>query len=101
MKIGVTGCTGRMGSLVVKHLLRQSTLSFAGCATSPNSEDVGRDIGTLVGGEKLGIAVSGKPERLFEQSDLVIDFSAPAATAAYAELAASRKVKLVTGTTGL
>ena len=38
---------------------------------------------------------------MFEASDAVIDFSAPAATAGYAQQAAAAGVALVTGTTGL
>jgi 4-hydroxy-tetrahydrodipicolinate reductase len=101
MKIGVAGCTGRIGSLVLKHVLGYPDLALGACATSPDSADIGRDAGALHGGTPVGVTVSGDPESLFATCDLVIDFSAPDATAEYATLAAARNVRLVTGTTGL
>ena len=62
---------------------------------------IGRDVGDLAGLGALGVAVTDSPEGVFRSAEVVIDFTAPAATQAHAELAARHGVALVVGTTGL
>ncbi len=48
-----------------------------------------------------GIAVTGEPVAAFAKADGVLDFTVPAATIAFAELAAQARIVHVIGTTGL
>ncbi len=66
------------------------------------SAGVGRDAGELAGCERLGIAVEPEVSSLVTGGfEVVIDFSAPHATAALAEMSGATRAALVSGTTGL
>jgi 4-hydroxy-tetrahydrodipicolinate reductase len=62
---------------------------------------VGLDIGEMTGRGRLGIAIGEDPEVLFDASEVVIDFTAPAAVAQHLRLAAETGTAYVVGTTGL
>lgn len=95
MRIGVTGAAGQMGRAVIQAVLATPGVELVGVLERADSDAVG----SAVAGSALAIGDRAAP--VFEASDAVIDFSAPAATAGYAEQAAAAGVALVTGTTGL
>jgi 4-hydroxy-tetrahydrodipicolinate reductase len=99
MRLGVVGASGRMGRAVV----RLAVADGASIAWAVAAADVGRDVGELAGIAPLGVRVAeGLGAVDVATADVVIDFSAPPVTVALAALLAStRKVALVTGTTGL
>ncbi|MGE5504311.1 MAG: 4-hydroxy-tetrahydrodipicolinate reductase [Actinomycetota bacterium] len=94
MKIGIVGCGGRMGQMLVKAVLEAEGCDLSGGTERPGSEWIGREAAA-------GAAVVAEAATLFERSDAVIDFTTPAATVAHAALAAARGTVLVVGTTGL
>jgi len=100
-RIGVTGCRGRMGRMIVQAILEAPGCVLAGGTEAPGSDAVGADLGALAGEGALGAAVTDDPVRLFADSDAVIDFTAPALTHKHADLAAQSEVAYVLGTTGL
>ncbi|MBY0511067.1 MAG: 4-hydroxy-tetrahydrodipicolinate reductase [Rhodospirillaceae bacterium] len=100
MKIGIVGCAGRMGRMLIQEVLVTSGAQLAG-GTEPSGDAVGQDLGTLVGAKALGVAVTTDAKALFAASDAVIDFTVPAATKIHAALAAASGKALVIGTTGL
>jgi 4-hydroxy-tetrahydrodipicolinate reductase len=100
MKIGIVGCAGRMGRMLIQEVLATSGATLAG-GTEPTGPGVGQDLGALVGAKALGIAVTTDTTALFAASDAVIDFTVPAATKIHAELAAASGTALIIGTTGL
>ncbi len=83
MRIGITGQTGRVGTLLVSEL----------------------ESGNFEGAEYIGgtTRVSGDEDvaNLFQQADVVIDFTTPEATMNHARLAAAHGTALVIGTSGL
>jgi 4-hydroxy-tetrahydrodipicolinate reductase len=101
MRIGVVGCGGRMGRMLVHAVLTTDGVSLAGGVEQPGHEAVGRDIAEMAGGTASGSRVETDPALLFENSDVVIDFTSPAATGMHALLAARHGTALVVGTTGL
>jgi 4-hydroxy-tetrahydrodipicolinate reductase len=101
MKIGIVGCAGRMGRMLVNAVLETEGGTLAGGTERPGAEAVGGDLGTLVGRAALGLAVGTDAGALFAASDAVIDFTAPAATVLHAGLAAETGRVLVVGTTGM
>ena len=100
MKIGIVGCAGRMGRMLIAEVLGTAGAELAG-GVEPTGPAVGQDLGTLVGAKPLRIAVGTDTRALFAASDAVIDFTVPAATKAHADLAASMGKALIIGTTGL
>src|ERR1700680_3295094 len=100
-KMGVAGCGGRMGRMLVAEIAATEGCAVAGGCARPGSAHVNHDIGELAGIGRTGISVGDNAERLIRDSDVVIDFTAPAATAANAALAARLGKAMVIGTTGL
>jgi len=98
--IGVAGASGRMGRAVIAAVLAEPRAALAGGAVRPGSVAAGGPIRDTGGGE-TGLAFSGDAPALFAESDVVIDFSAPDATAAFAALAAESGTPLIVGTTGI
>jgi 4-hydroxy-tetrahydrodipicolinate reductase len=101
VKIGIVGVAGRMGRALVRAVGIHPGAVVVGGTESPGSPALGTDIGTLAGIEPLAITVAASPEALFAASDVVLDFTAPAATVRHAALAAETGTALVAGTTGL
>jgi 4-hydroxy-tetrahydrodipicolinate reductase len=101
MKIGIVGCAGRMGQMLVREVLQTPGCELGGGTERHGADSLGRDIGEVVGFGKLGVAVSEDARALFKQVDVVIDFTAPNATIEHARLAAEMKKGLVAGTTGM
>ncbi|MDA8231158.1 MAG: 4-hydroxy-tetrahydrodipicolinate reductase [Magnetospirillum sp.] len=101
MKIGILGCAGRMGQMLVRAVLDADGCTVAGGTERPGSDAVGRDLGEVIGCGPLDCVVEADPACLFEIADAVIDFTSPAATILHASLAAETRTALVIGTTGL
>jgi len=101
IRIGISGSGGRMGRMLVAEVKATPGVRLAGGAEAPGSPYLGRDIGELAGIGPVGLAVTSDAAALFARSEVVIDFSTPAASAAHAGIAAQTKTALVIGTTGL
>ena len=101
MRIGVTGCAGRMGLTLLRHIAAHANGVIAGGCEAPGHEAVGRDVGDLAGLGTIGVNVSADAAELFEASDAIVDFTVAAATVRHAELASQTKTALIAGTTAL
>lgn len=101
MRIGIAGCAGRMGRMLLQTVLATDGASLAGGIDRPGHEAVGVDLGTLAGTSAVGVVAGDDPAALFAASDVVIDFTAPASVLEHARLAAEQATALVVGTTGL
>jgi len=97
----VTGVSGRMGQMLVREILAHDRLRLVGALERAGHDWVGRDLGEAMGGAALGVAVESDPLEAFARAQAVIDFTAPAATVGFAELAAQARAVHVIGTTGL
>jgi len=89
MKIGIAGCTGRMGQMLVTEIAFADDLYLAGGITRA-TQNLPTNIPILKDGEDL-----------FAISDLVIDFTAPDSSVYHARLASKTGKALLIGTTGL
>jgi 4-hydroxy-tetrahydrodipicolinate reductase len=101
MKIGIVGCAGRMGRMLVQTVLETPGAELAGGTETEGGPFIGQDVAALAGGKPGGLPVSADAEALFAAADAVIDFTLPTATVSHAKLAARHKTCLVLGTTGL
>jgi 4-hydroxy-tetrahydrodipicolinate reductase len=100
-RIGVMGCGGRMGQMLLREIANTKDCTVAGGTESPGSDRIGRDVGEVAGLGALGMKIVGDPAAVFDAADAVIDFTAPAASVAHARLAAAKGKVLVIGTTGM
>jgi len=101
IRMGVIGCGGRMGRMLIAEIAAEEGCALSGGTANPGSVPIGGDLGELAGLGRIGLAVGAAPGELIGASDVVIDFSVAAATAAHAALAAELGTPLVIGTTGL
>ncbi|MDV7338123.1 4-hydroxy-tetrahydrodipicolinate reductase [Terasakiella sp. A23] len=101
MKIGIVGCAGRMGRMLVQAVVNAEGAELAGGTEREGSPFVGQDPAVVSGEVPSGAKIITDAEELFANSDAVIDFTAPAATIEHAKLAAKHGTNLVIGTTGL
>jgi 4-hydroxy-tetrahydrodipicolinate reductase len=99
--IGVTGCGGRMGRMLIAEIGATAGCRVAGGIDAKGQPAVGRDLGELAGLGRLGLLVGDDPGALFALCDVVVDFTAPDAAAAHAAAAARAGKPIVIGTTGL
>jgi len=100
-KIGVVGCGGRMGRMLVAEIAATEGCAIAGGSEAPGSGYINQDIGELAGIGRIGIPIGETVEKLIRDSDVVLEFTSPAATAEHAGLAAGLGKAMVIGTTGL
>lgn len=101
MRIGIVGCAGRMGRMLMRQVLATDGCTLSGGTDREDSPKFGQDLGMVLGEEAVGLKVTSDSAALFDGADAVIDFTTPHATLAHADLAASTRTIHVIGTTGL
>ncbi|MDE1149081.1 MAG: 4-hydroxy-tetrahydrodipicolinate reductase [Azospirillaceae bacterium] len=101
MRIGIVGCGGRMGRMLMREVLGTPGATLSGGTVRPGNPHLGADLGVLAGLDPAGVTATDDAEALFAASDAIIDFTTPAATPLHADLAARHGTALVIGTTGL
>lgn len=100
-KIGVIGCAGRMGRMLIREIAGTDGCALGGGAVRPGSGALGQDLGALAMVGRLGIDATDSPEQVLRDSEVAIEFTAPAATIEHAALAARLGTPLVVGTSAL
>ena len=101
MNVGVVGCAGRMGRMLVAEVLANEYLTLVGGTEHKESNVLGQDIAALAGHDEAGIVVGSDTDSLFELADVVIDFTLPQATISHSQSAINHGTALIIGTTGL
>lgn len=99
--IVVTGASGRMGQMLIRTVLASDKARLVGVVERPGHDWVGQDVGVAMGGAALGVVVTDEPLEAFAKAQAILDFTAPEATLAFAELAAQARAVHVIGTTGM
>lgn len=101
IKVAIAGAAGRMGRILVSLVLNDKDLQLSAALEQEGSAFIGQDAGLLAGEDACGVLISSDIEAVLQNSDCIIDFTAPAATLKLAELSAAKGVHSVIGTTGL
>lgn len=98
IKIAISGASGRMGRALLEAVNVHPDTQLSAALERPESSLIGADAGEVAGQGKLGVVLS---DTIAEADfDVLIDFSAPAATLNNAALCARLGRALVVGTTG-
>lgn len=87
-----------MGRLLAEVVCETAGVHLAAASVRPGSPLVGEDVGALIGKPAIGVRL--QTELSLNPGDVIIDFSATAATLALAQVAANRGIAMVIGTTG-
>jgi 4-hydroxy-tetrahydrodipicolinate reductase len=101
INVGIMGCGGRMGRMLVAEMQGLADMKLAGGTESAASGLVGKDIGELAGVGTLGVVATEDAGALVVASSVVIDFSSPEGISLRARLAAQSATAMVIGTTGI
>jgi 4-hydroxy-tetrahydrodipicolinate reductase len=101
LRLIVAGAGGRMGRTLVKAIADTPGVILVGAVDAPGSAVIGRDAGELAGLGANGVAVATDAAPLLASADGILDFTVPAATVIFAELAAKAGKVHIIGTTGL
>ncbi len=100
-RIGVVGCAGYMGRLLVKIAQETDGLTVTAGSERAGSDMIGRDAGEIAGIGPIGVAITDDADALFASCDLAIDFTHHTVTPGLIPLARKHGTKLVVGTSGL
>jgi 4-hydroxy-tetrahydrodipicolinate reductase len=87
--------------MIVALAAEDARFRVAAAVEAPGHPALGRDAGEVAGVARLGVAIVGELGPVCAREQVVLDFSAPAATVAHARVAAAAGAGLVVGTTGL
>jgi 4-hydroxy-tetrahydrodipicolinate reductase len=96
-KIAVAGAGGRMGKALIE-AIHEAGAVLSAASEHPDSSLLGTDAGELAGIGKNGVIISTDLGQAFE---VLIDFTAPAATLQHLALCRAQGKRMVIGTTGL
>lgn len=100
MGLVVVGAAGRMGRTLIRTIAEMEGVHLAGAIERSGAPQLGEDAGRMAGTGDLGVAVTDDPLPVFAKADGVLDFTAPAATVAFAAYAAQASIAHIVGTTG-
>lgn len=100
IKIAVTGCAGRMGKTLIEAVNINPDTELTAAIERPESSLVGSDAGELAGVGRNGVVIVGDISEVINDFDVLIDFTAPAATIDNAAVCAEAGKGIVIGTTG-
>ena len=98
-RIAILGCSGRMGRMLIREIGAAAGCIVSAATEQPGDAAVGRDAGAVAGLDPLGVTVVDDARAA--ASDVLVDFTVPAAAAGHAAAAAETGTALVIGTTGL
>lgn len=101
IRIAVCGAGGRMGRALVAAIHATEGAVLSGAVERPESTLLGANAGELAGVGHLGLALTGSLADVIAQTDVVIDFTAPAATIVNIGICRDAGKAIVIGTTGL
>ncbi len=100
MKIGVTGITGKMGRTIARLIIENSLVELSCGLTRQGGQNEGEDFAEFLGYTKSGAKIISDIDQFVQNSDAIIDFSAPALSLELARKCAEHGRVLVCGTTG-
>ncbi len=100
IKVLVSGACGRMGKEVIKAVVKDNALQLIAAVDKVN---IGKDIGTIVGLETLGIEVRGDLNEGIakDKPQVMVDFTTPSMVMENMRIGLKAGVHVVVGTTGI
>lgn len=101
IRIAIVGAAGRMGKTLIQAVQETDGLTLGAATEHPQSNLIGVDAGDLAGVGTLGVNIAGSLGGAIDNFDVLIDFTAPAATMAHLEACRDAGKQMVIGTTGL
>lgn len=95
--IGMLGACGRMGTRIIQLIGEDPAVRLGAAIDRPDHPKLGEDAGVALGIGKLGVPLTAE---LGPHIDVLIDFTSPKASLAFAPKCEEHGIALVVGTTG-
>lgn len=99
-RIAVIGAAGRMGKFLIQAVSQSDDAVLGAAIVSPRSSLIGSDAGELAGIGKNGVRLVSSLAEVFDDFDVLIDFTTPDCTLTNSRACASAAKAMVVGTTG-
>ena len=104
IRVAVTGVNGRIGSKIIKTIVKEEDMEVVAAIGSPNTPLEGKDVGGVIGVGKMDVPLNGA-QKLAEvlnetKPDVLIDFTVADAAVNTIKISAECGVDVVVGTTG-
>jgi len=99
-RIAVVGAGGRMGKSLIQAVSEAEGLTLGAATERAGSPLLGRDAGEVAAVEPLGVSLVDDLAKVTGDFDVLIDFTAPAATLAHLAICRRAGKRMVIGTTG-
>jgi 4-hydroxy-tetrahydrodipicolinate reductase len=99
--IAIFGANGRMGRVLIEAINVDENSQLSGASVRASSSLLGSDVGELAGVGKLGLAVVSDLSANLSNTDVLIDFTLPAALQDNLNFCIKHNKPVVIGTTGL
>lgn len=100
VRVAVTGAAGRMGKTLIEAVALAEGCELTAAIERPESSLLGADAGELAGLGKNGVTIVADIAAVVDDFDVLIDFTAPAATLNNAAVCGAGGKAMVIGTTG-
>ena len=100
-RIAIAGAAGRMGRALIEATCQAEGMELAAAIEQPGNTLIGADAGEMAGVGKLGVVLADSIKKVVQDFDVLIDFTAPAATMYNLEVCRASGKHIVIGTTGL
>ena len=104
IKVAVTGANGRIGSKIIKAIVKEEDIEVVAAIGSPNTPLEGKDVGEVICAGKRGVPVNGaqKLAKVLKRNkvDVLVDFTTADAAVNTIKISAECGVDVVVGTTG-
>ena len=100
-RIAVAGAAGRMGQALVGACREHAGVALGAALEAPGNPALGRDAGLLAGVGENGVIIGESLDAVRDAFDVLVDFTAPAASARHVAACAAAGKCAVVGTTGL
>ena len=101
LNIAVMGSTGKMGQSLIQLIVKNHEFKLTGAHEISNNPSIGKDAGYFIG-EQTGVLITENLDEVFNESQVVIDFTRPDASLKSIAKASklNKKIAYVLGTTG-
>ncbi|QIZ75914.1 4-hydroxy-tetrahydrodipicolinate reductase [Ferrimonas lipolytica] len=101
LRVAIAGASGRMGRTLIESVMAHKSIELGAALERSCSTLVGCDAGQLVGRGTANVALAATIEEVADDFDVLIDFTSPESTLAYAQQCKALGKSMVIGTTGL
>lgn len=101
VKIGVCGCAGRMGRMIIEICNNTDDIEVTAAIEHSNFPSLGMDVGELLGVDKTGVLITDDIRKVISNVDVIIDFTLASSITKNIKECVAADCKMVIGTTGL